>query len=81
MRKLLQIGSIVLLDNGTKNLMIFGRFQQDTRTGEVYDYSGCFYPEGLLGNGNLFLFNDEDINTLVFAGYEDEEEINFQLYI
>ena len=32
-------------------------------------YSGCVYPEGIFPNQNLFLFNDEDMNTLVFTGY------------
>jgi len=53
----------------------------DIENGKVYDYLGYFYPEGVLANKNLFLFNDEDINVLVFRGYEDEEELDFQLYI
>ena len=81
MKDLLPLGSIVLLEKGIKKLMIFGRLQLSKKDGKIYHYSGCAYPEGLLANDNIFLFNDEDINTLVFKGYENEEEAEFQLLI
>jgi len=79
MKKLLPLGSIVLLENGIKKMMIFGRLQLNEVDGQTYDYSGCFYPEGLLKNQKVFLFNEEDINTLVFKGFENEEEAEIQL--
>jgi len=79
MKNLLPLGSIVLLENGVKKIMVFGRLQINELDKQVYDYAGCFYPEGLLKNENIFLFNDEDINTLVFKGFENEEESEIQL--
>ena len=79
MKNLLPLGSIVLLENGIKKIMVFGRLQMNEVNGEIYDYAGCLYPEGLLKNENIFLFNDEDINTLVFKGFENEEEAEIQL--
>lgn len=42
-----------------------------------YDYSGCFYPQGLDPN-NVFYFNEENIDEVVFEGYKDDEEERFQ---
>ena len=50
MKSLLPIGSVVLLNGGEKRLMICGRVQTDVATGKTYDYSACFYPDGIIGN-------------------------------
>ncbi|EJV59015.1 hypothetical protein BWGOE4_16570 [Bacillus mycoides] len=45
---LLPIGSIVILKEGTKKLMIYGRKQQvETDKVKKFDYMGCFLPRGL----------------------------------
>ena len=75
---LLPVGSIVLLNDGTKRLMICGVMQSDARgNGKEYDYMGVMYPEGHLGDGFQYLFNQEDIQTVVFRGYEDVEREAF----
>ena len=74
---LLPIGSVVLLEEGTKRLMIFGVKQTNEDTNIEYDYIGVLYPEGNIGNENQFLFNHEDIKEVVFTGYEDEERFDF----
>lgn len=43
----------------------------------MYDYSGCLYPQGLDPN-NVFYFNEENIDKVLFEGYKDEEEDRFQ---
>lgn len=80
MKEFLPIGSIVLLKGGTKRLMICGRIQQ-REEGEMYDYSACYYPEGILDPDNLFLFNNEDIDTVYFVGMQDTEEFRFRAYM
>ncbi len=70
----LSIGSIVMLNNGNKKLMIYGRFQIDVADGQIYDYVGCLYPEGNISPEYTFLFNKEDINKIIFEGYRDTEE-------
>lgn len=77
-KDLLPIGSIVLLKDGEKRIMINGVLQNDAGgTGKNYDYLGILYPEGHIGEGFQYLFNHEDIDTIVFRGYEDEERTAF----
>lgn len=79
-RGLLPIGSIVLLKNGKKRLMICGIKQtevKDSGVGKEYDYMGVLYPEGHVGERFQYLFNHQDIETVVFRGYEDEERTIF----
>lgn len=40
MQELLPLGSVVVLKEGTKKLMIIGRLQQNVKTKKVYDYAG-----------------------------------------
>lgn len=73
-KDLLPIGSIVLLVDGEKKLMIYGVKQADGGdNNKEYDYIGVMYPEGNIGSEYQFLFNHEDIVEVVFRGYEDEE--------
>lgn len=76
--ELLPIGSIVLLKDGEKKLMINGIKQTDASgDGKEYDYLGVLYPEGHIGEQFQYLFNHEDINEVVFCGFEDEERMEF----
>lgn len=77
-KDLLPIGTIVLLKDGEKRLMINGIMQTDTSgTGKNYDYMGVLYPEGHIGEGFQYLFNHEDIEEIIFRGYEDSERAGF----
>lgn len=77
-RDLLPIGSIVLLKGGEKRLMINGVMQSEMeQDGRDYDYHGILYPEGHIGEQFQYLFNHEDIENVVFRGYEDEERAIF----
>ena len=79
---LLPIGSVVLLKEGTKKLMIIGLkpVKQD-ETQEMYDYIGVLYPEGYLSSDYSFLFNHDDINDVVFKGYNNPERETFINFI
>lgn len=79
---MLPIGSIVYLREGTSKIMVLNRapILPSNETGEEglwYDYSGCFYPQGL-DPQNVFYFNEENIDEVVFEGFSDEEEERFQ---
>lgn len=78
MDKYLPIGSIVLLKGGKKKIMIYGRKQISVNNGQMYDYVACFYPEGNISENYTFLFNHVDIEKVIFEGYSDEEEVQFQ---
>ena len=45
MKNYLPIGSVVLLNEGNKKLMIYGRRQLDSSR-KLFDYIACLYPEG-----------------------------------
>lgn len=79
---LLPIGSIVYLKEGTSKLMILNRgpiipSENTDSQGLMYDYAGCLYPQGLNPN-NVFYFNQENIDKVLFEGYKDDEEERFQ---
>ncbi len=77
-KDLLPIGSIVLLKDGEKRLMIAGIMQSDASgSGQEYDYLGVLYPEGHIGDQFQYLFNHEDIREIVFRGFVDSERDEF----
>ena len=73
---LLPIGSVVLLKNSTKRVMIIGVCQKLNDV--IYDYAGCFYPEGFLSADKNFLFNKDQLDKLYFIGYQDDEQLAFK---
>lgn len=74
MERILPIGSVVLLQGAIKKLMIMGIKQKKADEPEQeYDYIGVPYPEGFLRSDMTYLFNQEDINDVVFYGYENPE--------
>lgn len=81
MKKLLPIGSVVLLKGAKKRVMVCGRFQRAVESQKRYDYAGCLYPEGVIDAKNMLLFNTEDIDRLFFIGFQDEEELKFHSII
>ena len=81
-KNLLPIGSVVLLKEGTKKLMVIGiKPVSEADPDTVFDYIGVLYPEGYLSNEYNFLFNHEDINDIVFLGYNNPERENFLDYL
>ncbi|MCA1321617.1 DUF4176 domain-containing protein [Bacillus tianshenii] len=74
---LLPNGTIILLKGETKKLMIYGRKQRLEGSDLVYDYLGCLYPEGYIDPAHSYVFNHDDIETVVFQGFMDEEEARF----
>ena len=75
---LLPIGSVVLLNGGNKRVMICGRIQARAGEDVIYDYSGCFFPEGLIDPRNMFFFNRDAIQMVFFIGLQDQEELEFR---
>ena len=77
--KTLPIGSVVLLKNATKRLMILGysRYQAGYQT-KVYDYCGCTYPEGFISPDKTAVFDHEQIAQIYALGYQNDEQIAFR---
>jgi hypothetical protein len=71
----LPLGSIVIIKGGVKKAVIVARGLAAAFGGEpvYFDYGGCLYPEGIIGDALLY-FNHEDIFKVVFTGYADEDD-------
>ncbi|MCD8087330.1 MAG: DUF4176 domain-containing protein [Oscillospiraceae bacterium] len=78
MKKYLPIGSVVLLKDSKKRIMIVGVRQKQVDSDKVWDYSACLYPEGILDPERLYLFDAEQIERLYFVGFQDGEGLSFQ---
>lgn len=78
--KYLPVGTVVLLKNATKKVMVTGfcSMAEEDRT-KIYDYCGCVYPEGYLTSSQTCLFNHDQIDKIYYMGYQDDEEKQFKL--
>lgn len=77
MDKYLPLGSIVLLKNSKKRVMIIGYKSKVSGNDKVWDYSGCLFPEGVIDANKLFVFDDAQIERLYFLGLQDTESMTF----
>ncbi|WP_261044834.1 DUF4176 domain-containing protein [Streptococcus mitis] len=67
---ILPIGSVVYLKEGNQKIMILNRGavveQDDTQV--YFDYTGALYPE------QVYYFNREDIDEVIWEGHSDSDE-------
>lgn len=77
--KTLPIGSVVLLENATKRLMILGycRYKAGDQT-KIYDYCGCAYPEGFISPDQTAVFDHNQIKEIYALGFQNDEQIAFR---
>ena len=77
--KFLPVGTVVLLQNGTKRVMINGFCTMDAENPDkIYDYSGVLFPEGALSSDQTLLFNHDQIIRVDHYGLYDIEEQEFK---
>lgn len=76
-RELLPLGSIVMLKDGEKKLMIYGRAQIAVADSAEFDYIACLWPEGNIDEEFMYLFNHSDIDEVFHQGYSDSEDVAF----
>ncbi len=73
-QKFLPLGTVVLLKNGKKKIMITGYCcVGEEHKDKMFDYAGCMYPEGIISSKQSLMFNHEDIDKVYYVGYVDEE--------
>jgi hypothetical protein len=78
----LPIGTVVLLANSERKVMIIGvlQFNGDDQS-RLFDYSGVLYPEGLIDPKDNFLFDKSQIERIYHLGYINEEQEELQTTI
>lgn len=76
----LPIGSVVLLKGAIRKAMIIGIIQSTKGEDGVikeHDYIAVMFPEGFLNTETMFMFNHDQINDVVYRGYENPERAEF----
>lgn len=77
--KVLPIGTIVLLKNARKRIMIIGYCKyKGNDTSKIYDYAGCVYPEGYISPDTTALFDHEQIDVIFSLGFRNMVQYEFQ---
>lgn len=79
-QKILPLGSVVTLKNGDgSQLMIIARASiiEEKRKEVYYDYGSVLIPQGMLAPEAVYFFNRENVDEVLFYGYENEEEVKF----
>ena len=77
--KYLPIGTVLMLKDAKKRIMIIGYLPVSNKDGkkEVYDYAACLYPEGIISSDKTLLFNHDQIGKIYYIGNNDEETKQF----
>lgn len=77
-KEYLPIGSVVLLKDAQKKVMITGYTPIDMENkNKIYEYLGCVFPEGIIKSDENILFDTKDIDKIFFKGFVNEEQENF----
>ena len=82
LEKYLPIGSVVLLKNAKKKVMVIGYLGKGTNVNDkTFDYIGCMYPLGMIDSKKNLLFNHDQIEQFFYVGYVDNEWKEVELKI
>ena len=77
-RRVLPVGSVVLLKNANKRLMIIGyQRKKPDDDSKIYDYCACMYPEGFMSPEQAVVFDHEQIDRIIAVGLQNEVQIVF----
>ena len=72
---LLPIGTVALIKGIVQPVMIYGRMQQQVDQEEkVWEYVACPYPQGHISDETNVFFNHDQIQQVIFKGFESEGE-------
>ncbi len=75
--RFLPIGTIVILKNGTRKVMITSYLiisSGKDKEQKMYDYGGCPYPAGIIESKFAVGFNHDQIKEIVHMGHVDDEQ-------
>ena len=77
-KNMLPIGSVIRIEGATRKLMVVGRIATTEEKDVIYDYVGVPYPEGIADTDQLFFFNRDQVEELLFIGFQDPEALEYQ---
>ena len=84
--RFLPIGTVVLLKGAKKELMITSycifptgteinkEGKEEKAAQKMYEYGGCPYPEGVLDSNTINAFNHNQIDKVLYMGYETDSQ-------
>ena len=75
MDRLLPIGTIVLLKESKKRILIVGYLPQEANNPRIFDYSGVPFPEGLVDSKKILLFDHKQIEKISHNSIIDMEVV------
>ena len=77
-KKYLPLGSVVLMKDAKKRVMITGYAVKSADSGDkIWDYVGCLWPEGMISPDKNLLFDHNNIQLIFAVGYIDDEQKRF----
>ena len=74
----LPLGSIVLLKEATRYVVVMGYAVSEEQNDKIWDYLGCAYPIGVVDPTKNLLFDKGQIEKVIFKGFVDEEGNEFR---
>ena len=77
-KNMLPIGSIIRTEGAERKLMVIGRVVTTEENDMIYDYVGVPYPEGINDSDKLYFVNRDQIEELLFIGFQDQEALIYQ---
>lgn len=77
-KSVLPLGSVVLLKDAKRYLVVMGYLIIEEGTNKVWDYMGCAYPIGAISSDAILTFDTNQIEKVIFKGFSDEDGENFR---
>lgn len=71
--KFLPLGSVVLLKDAQRPIVIIGYTVVEEGSTDIWDYLGCAYPIGVIDPSKNLLFQRNQIEKVLHTGYTDDE--------
>ena len=77
--KYLPAGTVILLKNEIRSIMIMGFIVKDND--DIKDYLGVYYPEGYIGDEYVLKFNHDDILGIINMGLEFDKQKEYNSFL
>lgn len=79
--EILPLGTVVTLKNGDESALMIvarGSIVENNREEVYFDYGAVLIPQGMLAPEAVYFFNKDNVETIIFEGFKNEQEIEFE---